>query len=143
MTLALAGPEGPLRVLVEAAGVAATRVVGYLGRETLPGVMRASRGLVFPSVYEGFGLPPLEALAMGLPVAAVRAGAVPEVVGDLAVLAESGEADDLSAAIDRMLGDQAYRDRVAVAGPARAATFSWRDHAEQVMAIYRRVADRQ
>lgn len=139
LSLVLAGPPGPLAAL--AAAVSAPRVVvaGYLDRASLPGVLKAAVALVYPSVYEGFGLPPLEAMALGVPVVAVRAGAVPEVVGSAALLAEDGTVESIAVALRRLLGDPDLARRLAAAGPARVQAFSWADHADRVLALYRQV----
>lgn len=117
----------------------APRVIapGYMDREVLPSIMRAAEALVFPSIYEGFGMPPQEAMALGVPVVAVRTGgAIPEVVGDCAVLAESGDADAIADAIDRLLSDLTLQEQLRVSGPRRARTFSWAEHARAVAEAY-------
>ena len=139
LSLVLAGPTDPLQAL--AAGSPAPRIVvaGYLERSVLPRILRASTALVYPSIYEGFGLPPLEAMALGVPVVAVRQGAIPEVTGDCAVLAEDGTPESLSGAIRSLLDDSALAQSLRERGPARAALFSWDAHAHQVLSIYREV----
>jgi alpha-1,3-rhamnosyl/mannosyltransferase len=138
-TLALAGPREKIAEI--AADVAAPRVVvlGYLERVELRSLMKAAELLVCPSIYEGFGLPPLEAMAMGVPVVAVRAGAVPEVTGDAALLADDGDPESLADVLRRALENESLRRDLATRGPARAVGFSWKCHAEQVLNLYRRV----
>ncbi len=140
LSLALAGPTEPLRVL--AGGSSAPRVVaaGYMDRAALPGVLKAATALVYPSIYEGFGLPPLEAMALGVPVVAVRAGAVPEVTGGCAVLAEDGTPDHLAKAMAALLDDPNLAASLRQNGPAQASHFSWEDHAARVLDIYQSVA---
>ena len=140
LSLVLAGPAGPLAAL--AAESAAPRVVaaGYMDRAALPGVLKAATALVYPSIYEGFGLPPLEAMALGVPVVAVRAGAVPEVTGECAVLAEDGSAESLAGALQALLEDSDLAAALRQNGPARASRFSWAGHAAQVLDVYSRVA---
>jgi len=140
LSLVLVGPAGPLGTLAAGANAPRVAVAGYLERDLLPRILKAATALVYPSVYEGFGLPPLEAMALGVPVVAVRAGAVPEVVGDCAVLAESGAADSLAAAIQTLLGDSALAADLSRRGPVRAGGFSWEAHASQVLDIYREAA---
>ena len=83
---------------------------------------RRASALVFPSLYEGFGLPPIEAMACGCPVAASRAGSLPEVVGDAAVLFDPHDPAAISGGILEAL---ARADELSALGPGRAATFTW------------------
>ncbi len=139
LSLVLAGPANRLRALVEQHPAPRVKVVGYLDHAALPGVMKAATALVVPSIYEGFGLPPLEAMALGVPVVAVRGSAITEVVGEAGVLADQGAADCLAAAIHRLLSDGELADRLRALGLQRAKRFSWPDHARQVLGLYRQI----
>jgi glycosyltransferase involved in cell wall biosynthesis len=98
---------------------------------------------VFPSRYEGFGLPPLEAMACGVPVVATAAGSLPEVLGDAAVLVPVGDPPSLAAAINRVLSDDTLRARLIRAGRRRVEAFSWRSAGDALIGTYRdMVADR-
>jgi glycosyltransferase involved in cell wall biosynthesis len=103
------------------------RRLGYVPDELLPGLYAGARAVAIASLYEGFGLPCLEAMACGVPVAAVARGALPETVGDAGLLAEPSE---LTAAVLAAACDDAVRARLAVAGPRRAARYPWSRTAE-------------
>ena len=96
--------------------------LGNLPLDERISLYRRAAALVFPSLYEGFGLPPIEAMACGCPVAASRAGSLPEVVGDAAVLFDPDDAEAIAAGILEAL---ARSDELSVLGPARAAAFTW------------------
>jgi glycosyltransferase involved in cell wall biosynthesis len=104
--------------------------------ERLDALMRGADLLVHPSLHEGFGLVVLEAMARGTPVAAARAGALPETAGGAAELFDPRDPDDLAAAVRRAL-DRA--PELAAAGRARATEFSWERTARETLAVYREV----
>ncbi|MCX7838710.1 MAG: glycosyltransferase family 4 protein, partial [Anaerolineae bacterium] len=91
----------------------------------LPALYAGARAFVFPSLYEGFGLPPLEAMASGAPVICSRAPALPEVVGDTALLVNPRSPNEIANAIERVLTDHELRDTLRARGLVRAAQFSW------------------
>jgi glycosyltransferase involved in cell wall biosynthesis len=103
--------------------------VGYQDDAALKSLYRHAAALVFPSLYEGFGLPPLEAMACGCPVAASSAAALPEVCGDAALYFDPRSVDDIADALRRVLGDGGLRERLGRAGRARAQAFRWSDSA--------------
>ena len=107
---------------------------GHVSEEELAALYRGAACLVFPSRDEGFGLPLLEAMASGVPVVATRAGALPEIAGDAAILVEPGNPVELAGGIERALAD---RDRLVAAGFDRAKQFSWAETAERTLAVYR------
>jgi alpha-1,3-rhamnosyl/mannosyltransferase len=107
---------------------------GHVERDELAALYRGAAVLVFPSRYEGFGLPVLEAMASGTPVVATTAGAIPEVAGTAAVLVDPGDAAALAAGIERALAD---RDRLATAGLERARQYSWAETARLTLGVYR------
>ncbi len=99
--------------------------VGAVDDAPLKALYRHALGLVFPSLYEGFGLPPLEAMACGCPVAAARAASLPEVCGDAALYFDPRDVDAIAAAMLRLCREPALRDALRAAGARRAATFRW------------------
>ena len=116
--------------------------VKYLGNvkdETLAALYKGAAALVYPSQYEGFGLPALEAMICGCPVVASAAGALPEVVGDAGLLVEPGSATALAEAMGRVLEDNDLRENLIAKGRARAAEFSWKRTAEKTIEVYNRV----
>lgn len=96
-----------------------------------------SDAFVFPSCYEGFGLPPLEALACGTPVVCSGASSLPEVVGDAALLVDASDPAALASQIARVLGDASLRSELAARGPDQAARFTWAETARATAAVYR------
>jgi len=112
--------------------------LGFVADADLPALYSGARCLVMPSSYEGFGLPAVEALACGTPVAAYDTGAVREVSGPGALLVADGAMAELLAAVAALCDDSALRARLAAAGRDQAATFSWRRTAEETWDVYAR-----
>jgi len=96
--------------------------------------------LAFPSLYEGFGFPPLQAMRAGVPVVATRAGSLPEVLGDGALLVEVGDHEGLVEALVTCLGDEVERRRLIAAGAAWSARYSWERCGDGLEALYRDAA---
>ncbi|MBX5491547.1 MAG: glycosyltransferase family 4 protein [Chloroflexi bacterium] len=115
------------------------RWLGYLPPAELPLCYNAAGLFVYPSLYEGFGLPPLEALACGTPVVTSNTSSLPEAVGDAALTVNPRDVRALAEAMARVLDDSALRTRLRAAGPRWAARFSWRQTAEQTLGVYRRL----
>ena len=93
--------------------------------------------LAYPSRYEGFGLPPLEALTAGTPVVATRVGALPEVLGDAAEWADAGDPDSVAAAIRAVVSEPARADALVAAGASRLDRFDWDRTADRMVDLYR------
>jgi glycosyltransferase involved in cell wall biosynthesis len=124
--LAVAGVSGRnFRDAGFAAAPAGVQFLGYAAEDGLPALYSGASGLVFPSVYEGFGLPALEAMACGTPVIASRAASLPEVVGDAGLLFDPFDVEEMSEAIATLLEDTGLRDELRQRGLARARQFSW------------------
>jgi glycosyltransferase involved in cell wall biosynthesis len=116
---------------------AGVEVRGRVPREELAGLYRTASALVFPSLYEGFGQPPLEAMASGTPVAVSRAGSLPEVCGDAAIYFEPTSVDEIA---DAILAVLERPDRLIERGLARAAGFTWDATAREHDRVYRALA---
>ena len=117
------------------AGDAVVRL-GPVSEDLLQTLYRRATALVYPSRYEGFGLPVLEAMASGTPVIASRAGSIPEVLGDAGILLDPDDTNGWTAAIARVANDAAVRDRMTTDGLARAASFTWERTARITNAVY-------
>jgi glycosyltransferase involved in cell wall biosynthesis len=113
---------------------------GYLDDRSLARLLRGAALLAYPSRYEGFGLPPLQAMADGVPVVATAAGSVPEVVGDAALVVEPGDTDGLAGAMERVLDDPGLAASLSRAGVERAGAFSWERCASGMADLYRDAA---
>ncbi len=113
------------------------RRAGFVPAGDLPALVQGALALVHPAVDEGFGLPPLEAMAAGTPVIAARAGSIPEVVGDAALLVDPLDARAWTEAISLVAADEGRRHAMAAAGRARAAPFTWDRVARQTVAVHR------
>jgi glycosyltransferase involved in cell wall biosynthesis len=118
-------------------GARRLRRFNYLPRISLMQLLRGARALVFPSLYEGFGLPPLEAMHMGVPVITSNRSSLPEVCGDAAVYVDPLDAADIAAAMDRVAADDALCATMVERGHARAEFFSPQRHAERIEEGYR------
>jgi glycosyltransferase involved in cell wall biosynthesis len=114
-------------------------VTGYVEDVDLPAVYNLAEVFALPSLYEGFGIPPLEAMACGLPVIVADNSSLPEVVGDAGVLVNAYDTASLAEGLTRLLGDPALRQRLSQRGRARAQTFTWRQAAQSLLTTYRQV----
>ncbi|MGP8247441.1 MAG: glycosyltransferase family 4 protein [Bryobacteraceae bacterium] len=116
------------------------RFLGFVPADTLRCFYQSAAAFVFPSRYEGFGLPPLEAMACGTPVVTSNVSSLPEVVGDAAMLVNPENVFDIARGIREVLLDQSVRCALVQKGFAQVARFSWQDTARQVLEIYREAA---
>jgi glycosyltransferase involved in cell wall biosynthesis len=117
--------------------------LGFVPDDDLPTLYQAADLFVFPSLYEGFGIPPLEAMACGCPVICSDCGALREVVGHAAAIVDPKNVAALAEQMARLAGDPEVRDCWRVAGLARAKRFHWRKTAAETLEIYSRAATRE
>lgn len=118
------------------------RFTGYLDDADLPALYSAAEAFVFPSLYEGFGLPPLEAMACGTPVITSNTSSLPEVVGDAALMVDPYDVEGLAAAMERALTDGAWRADLRRRGLEHASRYTWEFAAKEVLAVYKSVLQR-
>jgi glycosyltransferase involved in cell wall biosynthesis len=145
LTLVLTGQPfrrlGELERLAGELGVGErVRHLGYVPSAVVPALYRAATALAFPSLYEGFGGPPLEAMACGCPVASSRAASLEEVCGDAALYFDPSDVDELAAALHHVVGNTELRDELRRAGLERAAGFTWDKAASAHLDVYRAAA---
>jgi glycosyltransferase involved in cell wall biosynthesis len=117
------------------------RFMGFVPIEVLRVFYDAAKIFVFPSLYEGFGLPPLEAMAHGTPVVTSNTSSLPEVVGNAAVLVNPENVFEIMRALHRVLLDQTVRDKLKQRGYEQVKKFSWEASAKQILAVYEEVAE--
>jgi glycosyltransferase involved in cell wall biosynthesis len=137
--------DGPVARAVDALGIAdAVRFVTGLSDPALAELFGSAQVAVVPSLYEGFSIPAVEAMACGTPLVASRGGALPEVVGDCGVLVEPGNPSDLAAALGSLLDDEPRRRALGIAGRRRVEErFTWRATAAATAEVYTEVAARR
>jgi glycosyltransferase involved in cell wall biosynthesis len=145
VNLVVAGMRGwlndSIRARVAALGLAGTvHFAGYIDGRDLAAVYSLATVFAYPSLYEGFGLPVLEAMACGTPVLTSDASSLPEVAGDAALLVSPTDVEAIAGALRRLLEAPALREALAARGLRRAAAFSWDRCARQTLGVYRGVA---
>jgi len=113
------------------------RTLGYVSAADRRDLLAGAAALAYPSHYEGFGFPPLEAMTAGVPVVAANAGAIPEIVGDAARLVDADDTDALADALHTVLTDDVSRTQLVARGAARRDAFSWSRAADELVALYR------
>lgn len=112
---------------------------GYVPHEDLPLLMNAAEVFVFPSLYEGFGLPVLEAMSCGTPVVTSNLSSLPEIVGDAAVLVDPYDEESIAAGLQKVLEDSDFRHRLRSKGLEQASRFSWANAASKTLEVYKQV----
>ena len=143
--LVVAGPPGwgDRRILDRLqAGAPGVRYLGYVPERDLPALTAGATVFVYPSLYEGFGLPVAQAMAAGVPVLTSMVSALPEIAGDAAVLVDPQSVTEIRCAIERLLTSGSLRAELASRGVARAARFRWDRCARESLEFFRKVAGR-
>jgi glycosyltransferase involved in cell wall biosynthesis len=146
VALALAGPAGRgaagLKALAGQLGIGdSVHWLGYVSEEDRPGLYAAAAAFVFPSLYEGFGLPVVEAMAWGTPVITSNVSSLPEVAGDAGILVDPRDANALAEAMARVLEDRSFAARLVAAGRVQAARFRWDACAEVIESTFAESVD--
>lgn len=142
--LAIAGPDGwgtaeLATTISSAVHRARIRRLGWVSDADRWALLSGATVFAYPSLYEGFGFPPLEAMSLGIPVVTTTAGALPEVLGDAALFASPGSVEDLAGHLSRLLDDEVCRQSLITRGKDRCARYRWDTCAAQMTTIYRRV----
>jgi glycosyltransferase involved in cell wall biosynthesis len=132
-------PEEVYKIIRENGLERSVRMVGDITLETLRVLYSQAAVFVFPSLYEGFGMPVLEAMACGAPVIASDTSSIPEVASDAAVLISPADVRGLADSIRRVLNDRVTREAMKSKGFARTKLFTWETAARQTLAVYREV----
>jgi glycosyltransferase involved in cell wall biosynthesis len=117
-------------------------MTGYVSEKQKVALLSGAEALVYPSVYEGFGMPVLEAMACGTPVLTSNVSSLPEVAGDAAILVDPYETSAIADGMRELLTDEELRSRLSEAGLARAQQFTWAETARQTAKVLHRAADR-
>lgn len=147
LQLVLVGPDGwgsdALGAEI-ARSEARSRIVttGFVSDAALAALIESARALAYPSIYEGFGFPPLQAMAAGVPVVTTSAGALRETCGGAALMVDPGDRDGLAAGLVAAVADEARRSILITAGQTRVGDFTWSEAAIAMASLYRRVAQR-
>lgn len=129
-----------LRTLEETGSKDSVVLTGYVPESDLPALYSGALCFIYPSYFEGFGLPPLEAMKCGAPVIVGNATSLPEVVGDAGLKVDPFDVSAIAAALDQLINDSVLRRQLSVKGLTRAKMFDWRDTARQTLNVYQQVA---
>ena len=130
-----------LRSLEESGVKDSVILTGYVPEKDLPPLYSGAMCFVYPSFFEGFGLPPLEAMKCGAPVIVSNTTSLPEVVGDAAICVDPYDINAIAGAIERVNTDSILREELSIKGQARARLFDWRDTALRTLDVYRQVVN--
>ncbi|MCX7625461.1 MAG: glycosyltransferase family 4 protein [Candidatus Sumerlaeaceae bacterium] len=131
--------QGIYEAAAQARAASRIHLIGHQVDEVVVELMNFCELFVFPSLYEGFGLPPLEAMACGAPVITSKVSSLPEVVGDAALLVDPLETEEIAAAMERVLSDELLRRQMCEKGLERSRQFSWKNCARETLRVYQTV----
>jgi glycosyltransferase involved in cell wall biosynthesis len=139
ISLRVVGPDGfqANQIRDRLDGVTEVEITGYVSHEQLVAEYQRADVFVYPSLYEGFGLPILEAMASGIPVVTSTGGSLPEVAGDAALIVDPLDVVAIASAIHRIASYPSLHERLRTLGLARSARFTWRDAARAHLDVYR------
>ena len=115
-------------------------LTGYVPEDHLPALYSGALFFVYPSYFEGFGLPPIEAMKCGAPVIVGNKTSLPEIVGDAGVLVDPFDVNDIACAMERLMRDSSFRSHLRAKGLERAKLFDWKETARRTLAVYRKAA---
>lgn len=132
----LGGLEKKLSSLIQSGEI---RLLGYVPQDELPHIIAGALTLIFPSIYEGFGLPPLEAMASGVPVIASNNSSIPEVVGDTGILLNSSDTQGFSEAMKSLIENPMLREALSQKALERSKKFTWEQCALSTLEVYKKV----
>ena len=114
---------------------------GFVSEQELDILLRIADVLIYPSLYEGFGIPILEAMKLGTPVITSNVTAMPEVAGDAAILVDPYSVEEMASAISRLLQDKVLRNELITKGKERSAGYSWDSTCRQYLNLYEEIAE--
>ncbi|HYF48845.1 MAG TPA: glycosyltransferase family 1 protein, partial [Planctomycetota bacterium] len=144
--LAIAGRIGyggeEIQDLIRRSGAGAVKLLGYVPDEDVPSLYTGAQGLLLATLYEGFGIPAVEAFSCGCPVVGANVGSLPEIIGEAGLLADPKNVDSIAVQIIQLMNDEPLRKTLAARGRERAKQFSWEKAADECLAIYRELSVR-
>lgn len=146
--LVLAGADGPCsdevhKAAFQSSAASEIFLTGYFPHESFPELYRGAEACIFPSVNEGVGLPVIEAMATGLPVACAKAGALPEIAGENALYFNSDSIEDIELCMEKIVDDKKLRERLISGGLEWTKRFSWEKTAEETLSILKKITEKK